>query len=124
MFLARLFGVVYVAAGLGLLIHRARYHKMITEILNNKMAAFYGGLFALAAGFVIVTYHNIWESSWTVLVTLIGWLAILKGVMLILLPGAILGVSGALFRNKGMFSFVSFLALVLGVVLCYFGFFV
>jgi VanZ family protein len=35
----------------------------------------------------MVSFHNLWVADWRVVITIIGWLSILKGAIRILLPG-------------------------------------
>ena len=56
--------------------------KMVTE--NGTMMI--GGVVALLFGTVIVFTHPVWEGDWRVIITVIGWLGIFKGVMIFLMP--------------------------------------
>jgi uncharacterized protein YjeT (DUF2065 family) len=36
----------------------------------------------------MVNFHNIWIADWRILITLIGWLSVIKGVVRLLFPQA------------------------------------
>ena len=57
-------------------------------MLKNTAALYLGGIMAVVAGLLIVTFHNIWEPSWIVVITVFGWLSLLKGLMLLTFPKA------------------------------------
>lgn len=120
-FVAQVAALVYLSIGIGMLVDKAYYKKLFDDIFKDTSAIYLGGFMALIAGFAIVTYHNVWEQSWVVLVTIIGWLALVKGVLLLAFPSSFLAWSKSLFGPKNMGTY-SFIILVLGLVFGYFGF--
>lgn len=122
MFIAKVYGIVYVAFGLGLLINTKFYKKIFKEMYDNTTFIFSWGIFATIVGFLIILNHNIWESSWVVLVTITGWLALIKGLSMLIFPNFI-GFSKKWFDNKGFLMFIALFALAFGGVMGYFGFF-
>ncbi len=118
--IAKMVAVFYVAVGLGILFNHVYFKKMINEMMKSAGFFYLGGIMALLAGFLIVNFHNVWVWDWTVIITVLGWLALLKGILLLLAP-QVLVVFARLFTNilwvAGVF------ALVMGGVLGYFGFF-
>ena len=121
LFLAKLIAVVYLAVGLGMLINFKYYQKVIKGALKNPLLALYGGMAALAMGFLLVSYHNIWVANWTVIITVLGWAALVKGLLLILIPGPFMKFAKVFLK---WMWFTPLFALVLGLVLGYYGFFV
>ena len=85
-FIAKILGLVYLAVGLGMIFSPGYYREKFEEMVKNASFMYLGGLLALVVGFLVITYHNIWENSWVVLVTIIGWLALLKGLLLLIFP--------------------------------------
>lgn len=121
--LARIFGLVYVTVGLGILLNRTYYQKLFNDWWQNYAALYLGGFMALVAGLVIVTYHNIWVASWVVLVTVIGWLALIKGILLLVFPSAMLRFTQMLVSKPRFLPIEGIVALVIGLFLSYHGFF-
>lgn len=119
-FLARLFAVVYVGAGLGMLFNYAHFKKALDEMMKSTAGLFYGGIMALVAGFLILNFHNVWVKDWTVIITILGWLALLKGILLLLVPKAMIALSRSFMKSMW---FAILFALIIGGVLGYFGFF-
>jgi len=120
--LAKVFGVMYVVVGLGMLVNRAYYRQLVGKFASNNMLAFYGGAAALVTGMFMILFHNTWTGGWEVIITLVGWLALIKGVLLLLAPKAMLGLTSMFTKNDNIFVLWSVCALILGLVLCYFGF--
>lgn len=117
---AQILGLVYVLLGLGILINGSYYKKSFDELLKSPAFMFFGGVTSLIVGFLIVRVHNFWVQDWTVLVTIMGWLALLKGALIFLAPKALISMSKPMLKNVNV---IGFFALVLGLVFGYFGFF-
>lgn len=47
---------------------------------------FLNGVLLFIGGISIIRVHNFWVRSWTVLITLIGWLTIILGVLRVFFP--------------------------------------
>ena len=86
-FVAALFGPIYVVAGIGILLDPNHYRRMIEEFLRSPALVYLGGAIALAAGLSILYFHNSWSGDWRVIITILGWLACLKGAHLLIFPG-------------------------------------
>lgn len=41
-------------------------------------------------GMVIVALYNVWRADWRVLVTVLGWLTVIKGAVIMLLPSSMM----------------------------------
>lgn len=86
LFLAKLIGPAVLAVGLGIFFSRNYYTKVYRNLGNESMAVLMSGLIILIAGIVMVLYHNTWDNFLSGFISLIGWLAILKGLTFIIFP--------------------------------------
>jgi hypothetical protein len=121
-FLARLLGPLLLAVGVGILINPKPFHAMVGEILRSLTLVYLFGLFDFAGGLAIVLVHNVWAANWRVLITLIGWLMLIRGAVRILAPEAIMGFAAKAIRNKQLIPVSGVVTSVLGLVFCYFGY--
>ncbi len=121
-FIAKLFGLAYTVIGLGMLINGKAYKKMFDAMMKEAGVWYLGGLMALVVGFLIVSAHNVWEGSWVLLITLVGWLGLLKGLLLLLFPEWMMGWSTNLFKKRKSFTGMGAFVFILGLVFVYFGF--
>jgi len=119
--IAKITSVIYLAAALGALCSADYYHKVLDDMFENAALTYLMGFSAVIAGFLIVHYHNIWETNWTVLVTLVGWLALIKGVLIIAFPRFVQRHAGLLLKSWGLKVF-PYVALFMGLLFGYFGF--
>jgi hypothetical protein len=122
LFLARLLGPLLLAAGAGILINPKPFRTMVSEVVRSVTLVYLFGFFDFAAGLAIVLVHNVWAPNWRVLITLIGWLMLIRGAVRILAPEAIMGFAAKLIRNKQLVPSSGVVTGVLGLVLCYFGY--
>lgn len=54
----------------------------------HPLAPILSGLYALLFGLAVVILHNVWVADVRVLVTVLGWVAVASGTMLLLAPEA------------------------------------
>ena len=123
LFIARVFGIFYLTAAAGILLNRQYYKKFMEDFSGNSALVFFSGTFALIAGIVIVLLHNVWATNWTVIITLLGWGALIKGVWIIVFPGTVPRFMEIYRRNENFVLFHGLCALVFGVILTFLGFF-
>jgi len=83
-FLARFLGPLLLAVGAGILINPKPFHTMAGEVVRSITLVYLFGLADFAAGLAIVLTHNVWVANWRVLITLIGWLMLIRGAVRIL----------------------------------------
>ena len=120
-FVAQVLAVAYLSIGVGILLDKAYYKHLFDEVFKDHLGMYIGGFIALVTGFSLVSFHNIWVKDWTVLITIVGWLALIKGVGLLAFPAKYLSHVRDFVRPKNMGTYTAVL-LVLGLVFGYFGF--
>jgi hypothetical protein len=84
--LARLIGPYLVIVGIGLFVNLGRYPKIIEDFFANAALVYLGSAVSLIVGLAVVVFHNVWVWDWPVIITLFGWLALIKGTLLIVWP--------------------------------------
>lgn len=88
-FLARLIGLYCLLAALVMAVQREAWIAAVTALVHDAPLMLLLGVVVVAAGLALVLTHNIWTGgALPVIVTVIGWLTLLKGMMLWLLPPA------------------------------------
>lgn len=120
--LARLLGPLFLIAGLGLLLNRAHYRKMLEHFLTDAALYYFSGALALTVGIAIVLFHNVWVADWRLVITLVGWLSVLKGVVRLLFPQAGQKAAAKLLSPGALLGF-GILAVVLGAWLSVTGYY-
>jgi hypothetical protein len=119
--IAKIASVVYLSAALGAVFGRDHYRRVFDDSFKNAALTYFMGFTALIMGCLIVNYHNTWARNWTVLVTILGWLALVKGILIIAFPRFVESYSKLIFAGKGM-QFFPYVAVFMGLLFGYFGF--
>ena len=121
-FIARLLGPVFVIAGIAVLTRPRAFRTIIGEFIQNSVLPYMSGVLGLVGGLAIVLTHDVWSTDWRVLITLIGWIMVLRALATILAPQHIVGVGNWLVRHRSALFAGGLLAVALGAVLSYFGY--
>jgi vacuolar-type H+-ATPase subunit I/STV1 len=104
--------------------HKQATVETVTALLHDPSMMFVLGVFTLAAGLAMVLAHNIWSGgALAVVVTLLGWLTLIKGLLFLLLPR---DVEAEFFLRRlhydQLFYLYMVISLVIGIYLTYGGF--
>ena len=121
-FLARLIGPVMALAGVSLLVNELAFRKMAQEFLRSPALIFFSGMILMPAGLAIVLSHNVWVLNWPVIITLLGWIAVISGALRVFAPDRALEIGKKAIASKQIITVSAAFWLVIGAVLCYFGF--
>jgi len=122
-FLAKLIGPFFAVVGISVLLNADAFRGIVKEFLKSPGLIFLTGLITLPIGLAIVLTHNVWVADWPVLVTLIGWLAVISGIARIFAPKQILKTGKKVAANKNFPMIGGLIWLAIGAVLCFFGYF-
>jgi uncharacterized membrane protein len=119
--IARMASVIYLSASLGAFLSADYYRKIANDLFSNSALVYVTGFITVIIGFLIVIYHNRWAKSWIVVITILGWLAMLKGICLMAFPQFVHTLSERMLTDSGAKIF-PYAALCLGLLFAYFGF--
>ncbi len=119
-YIARIMAIAYLSISIAMFVDPKFYTEMIKDFFKAKHSLYLGGLMALIIGYVIIASHNIW-TGWPIIITLLGWMALFKGVFLLAFPNTFINLTKKMFDLKAMPKY-RLLVLLLGVIFSYFGF--
>ena len=122
-FIAKFLGIGYLLFGLGLVFNKNFYSKLLKEMIGNISNLYFGAVMAFITGFLIVFYHNVWEYNWTVLITIFGWVGLVKGIMMLVFPKFVESYSKPIFKSRFLSKLLPYSTIALGLLFAYFGFF-
>ena len=121
-FLARLIGPVMALVGISLLMNETAFRKMAMEFLRSPALIFFSGMILMPAGLAVVLSHNVWVLNWPLIITLLGWIAVVSGALRVFAPDRALKIGKKAIASKEIITVAAASWLVIGAVLCYFGF--
>ena len=120
--LARIFGLYMLAAGIRIALNSADMSTMLEEMRQSAFAFYLGGLIAFAIGATIVSVHNDFSGPLAILITLIGWVALAEGVIMLAYPKAMQAFGDKMLGLMGSGKMWGIAVAALGVVLLGLGF--
>ena len=120
--IAKILATVYLSFSLGLLFSSKYYKEKLPKLVDNSSYLILGGFMAITFGFLILEFHNYWDSDWTIVITIFGWLSLLKGIILIVFPQMFTGYNSTILKSENQ-KYILFLVLIMGAFFGYFGFF-
>jgi hypothetical protein len=122
-YLARLFGLYSILLGLAMIGRRQEMIAAVDTLIHNPTLLLLVGLIALGIGLAMVLAHNVWSAGLLpATVTLIGWLILLRGLALLLLPAATVGTLYEALHFARLLYLYATIALGLGIYLAMAGF--
>jgi hypothetical protein len=121
-YLAKLIGPVLLAVGAGMLVDRDGHRSMAREFLGSRAMIYIAGLLALVPGLAIVLSHNVWAADWRVVITVLGWLAVIGGALRILVPRQVTRIGERMIAAPNTMLYGGVVTLALGAILCFFGY--
>ncbi|MGC9598952.1 MAG: hypothetical protein ABSE18_01040 [Minisyncoccia bacterium] len=116
--IAQILGIFFALVGISIVIRSKATAAAMEESVQNKGILWLWGFLAVLIGAVIVVLNNMWTSGLPLLVTIIGWMALIKGAFIFFFPDASVSLYRK-FNKGGVLVFCGVVALILGLVLLY-----
>jgi len=121
-YLAQLWGPVLLAVGIGFFVSRSYYVKVYKDIEKAPFAVLFFGMFAMAAAIMQLQIHNVWGTLPEILVSLLGWGLLLKGIICVVFP-RLADRSGDWTINAKLIPTAGAISLLIGLYLTFFAYF-
>ena len=124
LFLSRLIGLYCLLVGLSMMTHKQLTVEGVAALLQNASLTLLLGFITLGASLAMVIAHNLWWSGpLALIITLIGWLALIKSLLFLFLSPAMEArfFLGQLHYQQFFYDYVA-VSIALGIYLTYAGF--
>ena len=118
----QIFSLVYISIGIGIIINSDFYKKAFEDFTQCGSAMYFGGIMALAIGFIIVTFHNTWTKDFAVIITIVGWIALIKGILILVQPNLMIAITKAFLHKERNLKIQAVIILIIGLLLSFLGF--
>jgi hypothetical protein len=87
LFLSRLICIYCILVSIAIALNKQASIQTVLALVNNGPLMFVFGLILLAAGLAMILSHNTWTGgALPFIVTLVGWLTLVKGLLFLFLP--------------------------------------
>ena len=118
----QIFSLVYLAVGIGILINPDFYKKLFEDFVEDTTALYFGGIAALVIGYLILAFHNTWTKDFSVIITIVGWIALLKGILILVRPKIMIALTKAMVSKGNFLKIEAIVIIIIGLALSYLGF--
>lgn len=108
------FSLYFLVTGLALLINGNMLRQGAEDILANRGLMVLTGFFALIFGLLIISFHSYYGLGWPIVITIIGWLSFLKGVIYLIFEQTLHKLAG-FYKNDKAFKIYAVAALFFSV---------
>jgi len=102
-----LIGLYELAAGIAGLTGAIDWPKMIDEFERSPALTFVTGFAAFAIGAAINIAHHHWTDLPAIIVSAIGWIAMIEGLLIMVMPRPLLRFSRGLVGNQKAISLIA-----------------
>lgn len=116
--LAEAIGLYMIVVGIGGLVAPERWRKMMDDLERSPGLVMALGFPVFAIGAALVLIHSVWTDPLAVIVSLVGYAALIEGALLLAVPGPLLRVGRWSLNFTRAWAVVSIL---LGILLFFAG---
>lgn len=119
LYLARAWGLYMVLSCLILISNKKSIFALLKK-MQYDLTILFTGAFVLVIGVLQVVTYNDWSVSWRGLITLLGWITVIKGLLL-MYPGYV-DKFGKLAIKENKFTVTFLIGIIIGAYLLYVGY--
>ena len=117
--IAGLIGPTLVALAAALLINLSSISALVEPVSHDPALVLVSGVLSFVAVLAVVRVHNQWSGDWAVLVTILGWLLLIGGLVRMLFPIWLAGMAAILGQRTGFIAGEAVVLLLIGAFLSY-----
>lgn len=119
---AQIYGPILLAVGLGIFLSRNYYRRIYKELEKDALAVLMFGIAMMAIAIVQVQIHNVWSTLPEIIISVIGWGMLIKGITFVTLPGAA-DKASKYWVDHRLIPIAGFATLIIGAYLSWFAYF-
>ena len=121
-FLAKFFAWLYLVLGIVMIIKVKFVKGLMKDMRKSSTFVFISGMAAFTFSLILLLLHNVWTADWTLILTILFVLGILKGLVRMLWPTCA-KKSWKKFESTTVLTMMSVAIIIVGLVLGYFAYF-
>ncbi|MFZ1177671.1 MAG: hypothetical protein WAO15_15645 [Mycobacterium sp.] len=120
-FFSRVLGPFLVIVDVTAVARASDMQTLLSQFEANSMWAFVSGAFILLFGLIIVAAHQYWAGAAAIIVSLLGWLIVLRGLLLVAFPKVFVSVANNMIGAQAWWISLCVVFALIGVYLTYVG---
>ena len=118
---ARVLGPFFVITCVTAVARASAMRELVSDFGTNPLWPWVTGAFVLTGGLIIVALHQYWRSAAAVIVSLLGWLLALRGLLLLTFPATFMSMANSVIGAGALWRTVCICFAVIGLYLTYVG---
>ena len=119
LFIERWFAIGWLIFGISHLLYPAEWAALFLPLRERATGGLLLATFYLPLGLAVVLAHNVWVLGLPVVVTLAGWILVVKSLVYLFYPRALFAIMPGNGRMKNGFRIAGLITFVLGALMTY-----
>jgi uncharacterized membrane protein YidH (DUF202 family) len=115
--LAKAYGLYILVTGLSGLAAPLRWKAVIDDYQRSPALTYLTAVIVLGVGLTLVSIHSLWTDPVAIIVSLVGWMALVEGVALAAFPDGLMKFGAATVATPGRTRAWAIFAVILGAAL-------
>lgn len=120
---ARVLGPFLVIVDVTAVVRTPDMQGVLSEFAANSLWSWVAGSFILLAGLIVIALHQYWRGAAAIIVSAVGWLVVLRGVLLLAVPDTFLSLANKMVGAEAWWQALCLAFAVVGLYLTYIGWF-
>ncbi|ORB84729.1 hypothetical protein B1987_14100 [Mycobacterium kansasii] len=118
---ARALGPFLVIVDLTAVVRAADMQSLLSQFEANSLWTWVTGAFVLLFGLMMVAGHQSWRGAPAIIVSVLGWLVTLRGLLLLAFPRAFVSLANSMIGAQAVWVSLCLAAALIGLYLTYVG---
>lgn len=118
-FLARLLWPLFIVISLSIILNGNTFDHIIKEFPKNSYVLYLSGLIAYLMGALILLSYNSWALNWFIIITIMWYMALIKGTIILLFPEFMIKMSKWMKFSRWLLAFMGAVYFILGAYLSF-----
>lgn len=116
---AQILGVYLIVSGLFLIVRGKTVPHLLKDFFGHPAIVYLTGIVLVTLSALLLIGNNIWDGTWRTLITIFGWIILLKGLAYVFIPDALHKMISR--KLRGSFSVYGPVAIAIGLYLFFLG---
>ncbi|MCV7204313.1 hypothetical protein H7J71_20085 [Mycolicibacterium peregrinum] len=118
---ARVLGPFFTIVSATVVARSADMPKLLAEFDSSAVWPWVTGAFVLMTGIIVIALHPYWRGAPAVIVSLLGWIMVVRGILLMGFPGFFMSIANRTIGAEGVWRAVFAVLVLVGLYLTYTG---
>lgn len=118
---ARVLGPFFTIVMVAAMARAADMKQVLSEFTASDVWPYVTGVFVLASGIAIVAFHQIWRGAAAIIISVLGWLMVVRGILLMAFPGVFASLADRMIGVTAAWIAAFVVMILVGLYLTYVG---